>query len=231
MGIEVFNRYEYKYKVDLATANKLMEVFNDNLNLDAYCEKHGNYKIVNHYVDTLDYQLIRKSITKPLYKHKLRIRTYNENPSTDDFVYFEIKKKFKGLVNKRRCKMTYGEALSLIKNKKLDTINEYINEQILKEIIYILEDNDYEIKNQIIYDRIAYFDDRKNLRISFDFDVHSYDNEILDKELTLMEIKTATAMPLWLVSVLNENKIHKTSFSKYGIDYIKNLEEQKCTFN
>ncbi len=229
MGIEVFNRYEYKYKVDLMTAKKLMEVFNDNLNLDAYCEEHGNYKIVNHYVDTLDYQLIRKSITKPLYKHKLRIRTYNENPDVDDFVYFEIKKKYKGLVNKRRCKMTFGEARTLIKEKKLETKNDYINEQILKEIIYILEDNDYEIKNQIIYDRIAYFDDRKNLRISFDFDVHSYDNEILESELTLMEIKTATAMPLWLVKVLNEYEIHKTSFSKYGIDYLKNLEEQQCT--
>lgn len=223
MGIEVFNRYEYKYKVDIETAQELMKVFNQNLNLDAYCEQHGNYKIVNHYVDTIDYQLIRKSITKPLYKHKLRIRTYNENPQNNDFVYFEIKKKFKGLVNKRRCKMTYQEAQELIKYKDLKVKNDYINLQILKEIIYILEDNDYEIKNQIIYDRIAYFDDRKNLRISFDFDVHSYDNEILEQNLTLMEIKTATAMPLWLVNVLNEHQIHKTSFSKYGIDYLKNL--------
>ncbi len=231
MGIEVFNRYEYKYKVDLETAKKLMEVFDQKLNLDAYCEKHGNYKIVNHYVDTIDYQLIRKSITKPVYKHKLRIRTYNENPRDEDFVYFEIKKKFKGLVNKRRCKMTYGEALTLIKDKDLKVKNKYINMQILKEIIYILSDNDYEIKNQIIYNRIAYFDDRKNLRISFDFNVHSHENKILNNTLTLMEIKTATSMPLWLVEVLNEYKIHKTSFSKYGIDYLKNLEAEKCLTN
>ncbi len=226
MGIEVFNRYEYKYKVDIMTARKLMKIFDENLNLDPYCSQYGTYKIVNHYVDSLDYQLIRKSITKPLYKHKLRIRTYNENPDFNDFVYFEIKKKFKGLVNKRRCKMTYGEACILIKEKKLEIKKDYINEQILKEIIYILEDNNYEIKNQIIYDRIAYFDDRKNLRISFDFDIHSYNNQLLDKELTLMEIKTATSMPLWVVKLLNDYKIHKTSFSKYGIDYLKNLKEK-----
>lgn len=229
MGIEVFNRYEYKYKIKISTANELMNIFNEMLNIDDYCSKYGNYRIVNQYVDTLDNQLIRKSLTKPVYKHKLRIRTYNENPKPDNFVYFEIKKKYRGLVNKRRCKMTYHEAITLIKQKELPEHNSYINEQILKEITYILSDNDYEVKNQIIYDRIAYFDDRKNLRISFDFNVHSDTNLLLDSDYTLMEIKTATAMPLWLVEVLNTYGIYKTSYSKYGTDYLTNLNKQNKT--
>ena len=35
-----------------------------------------------------------------------------------------------------------------------------------------------------------------------------------------MEIKTATAIPLWLTAFLSREKIMKTSFSKYGKAYI-----------
>lgn len=227
MGIEVFNRYEYKYQISQEMADKLIKTYKEKLNFDEYCERNGYYQIVNRYVDTVDNQLIRKSITKPIYKHKLRIRNYTKDVGADDFVYFEIKKKFKGLVNKRRCKMKYKEALYLIEHKELPEINDYINVQILKEIIYILEDGEYEIKNLISYNRIAFFDNRKNLRISFDFDVKSETNQLLDQKMALMEVKTATAMPIWLAELLNENKIYKQSYSKYGIDYIKQLKEQK----
>ena len=42
---------------------------------------------------------------------------------------------------------------------------------------------------------------------------------LLNEGVWLMEIKCAGAMPMWLVRVLSEKKIYKTSFSKYGTEY------------
>lgn len=41
-----------------------------------------------------------------------------------------------------------------------------------------------------------------------------------------MEIKTGTAIPLWMTNILSENKIYKTSFSKYGNAYVAIISER-----
>ena len=43
---------------------------------------------------------------------------------------------------------------------------------------------------------------------------------ILEEGMVLMEIKTAGAIPLWVVQALSKNKIYKSSFSKYGNAYL-----------
>lgn len=226
MAIEVFNRFEYKYQIPVELSDVLMQEFNKRLFLDKYCEKHGSYRIVNRYIDTENYNLIRKSISKPVYKQKLRIRTYNEEIKDDELIFFEIKKKYDGIVNKRRCKMTYKEAKELMRNKKLETVHDYTNPQILSELTRIIEQEDYHEMTTIIYDRIAYFDQSKDLRISFDFNVHSNNHQLLSESKALMEIKTVGGMPLWLVDLLNKYDIRKKSFSKYGTDFLQTLEEK-----
>ena len=46
-----------------------------------------------------------------------------------------------------------------------------------------------------------------------------YGNPILNDNQILLEVKTAGAIPLWLVHFFSEQKIYKTSFSKYGTAY------------
>lgn len=227
MAIEVFNRFEFKYQIPIELSELLITEFNTRLNLDKYCAKHGSYRIVNRYIDTDNYNLIRKSISKPAYKQKLRIRTYNEEIKEDELIFFEIKKKYDGIVNKRRCKMTYREAKELMQNKKLKVVHDYTNPQILSELTHIIKQEDYKEMTTIIYDRIAFFDDNKDLRISFDFNVHSNNHQLLSTNKALMEIKTVGGMPLWLVDLLNKHNIRKKSFSKYGTDFLQTLEEQQ----
>lgn len=227
MAIEVFNRFEFKYQITKAQSEMLIDYFNQNLNLDKYCKKYGSYRIFNRYIDTINHNLIRKSISKPAYKQKLRIRTYNETINEDELIFFEIKKKYEGIVNKRRCQMTYAEAKELMRNKQLAQVHDYTNKQILAELTHIIKKEDYKEMATIIYDRIAFFDDTKNLRISFDFNVHSNTHKLLDDDIVLMEIKTAGGMPLWLVDMLNSNNIRKKSFSKYGTDFLKTLEDKQ----
>lgn len=225
MAIEVFNRFEYKYQISVALSNTLINEFKARLYLDKYCQAHGSYRIVNRYIDTQTHDLIRKSISKPQYKQKLRIRTYSETIGSEELIFFEIKKKYNGVVNKRRCQMTYAQAQELMQHGQLTTVHNYTNKQILSELTHIIKQDNYQEMSTIIYDRIAFFDETKDLRISFDFNIHSNSRTLLEPNLALMEIKTTGGMPLWLVETLNKYNIRKQSFSKYGTDFIKTLED------
>ncbi len=89
MAQEVFNRVEKKYLLDKDKTEKLIQ------KISCYI-KAGKYpytKICNIYFDTENNELIRKSIEKPLYKEKIRLRSYGV-PNEKDKVFLEIKKKF-----------------------------------------------------------------------------------------------------------------------------------------
>lgn len=73
-------------------------------------DAYGAYTICNIYYDTGDWRLICKSLEKPVYKEKLRVRSYGV-PTGDDKVFVELKKKYDGMVYKRRVAMTAGTAV------------------------------------------------------------------------------------------------------------------------
>ncbi|MCR5846343.1 MAG: polyphosphate polymerase domain-containing protein [bacterium] len=93
----IFERKEKKYVVDDVSRDILMARIADKMVEDEY----GVSKITSIYYDTVDRYLINRSLEKPLYKEKLRVRFYGELKD-DSRVFIEIKKKFKGVVYKRR---------------------------------------------------------------------------------------------------------------------------------
>ncbi len=232
MAIKTFNRYEYKYIISKAQYYQMYDYLKQHkeIKLDQFCEANSQYHIYNIYIDTKDKSLIRHSISKPKYKHKLRLRCYAKPSSDNDPVYFEIKKKYMGLVNKRRCDMTYKEAKDFIKHNIIPSDNKYINKQVINEIKYILSKDSYELSSHISYDRVAFFSLDDKLRISFDFNVQSDKNQILDDEYYLMEVKTLDSIPIWLVNQLDDLNIKKQSFSKYGRDFLTNIKEKNYDY-
>ena len=137
MAIEVFNRYEHKYLLDKDTYEKVIEIMDKHMNLDSYNENHVPYTIANIYYDTEDDFLIRTSLSKPEYKEKLRLRAYGI-PDKTSKVYLEIKKKYNGIVNKRRTTLLLGEAYNFIKSGNAPLHKDYMNVQVIKEIEYFL---------------------------------------------------------------------------------------------
>ena len=115
MAIEVFNRYEHKYILDRATYRQVIEIMDMHMELDKYNAGLKPYTIANIYYDTADDYLIRKSLSKPVYKEKLRLRAYGV-PDRDTKVFLEIKKKYKGIVNKRRTTLKLDEAYRFIQS-------------------------------------------------------------------------------------------------------------------
>lgn len=230
MAIEVFNRYEHKYMLDRKTYEKVIEVMDQHMELDSHNENHKPYTIANIYYDTADDHLIRASLQKPKYKEKLRLRAYGV-PKKDSKVFLEIKKKYNGIVNKRRTTLTLKEAYDFVKSGKKPPLKDYMNAQILEEINYFLKVYDLTPKLYLAYDRIAYFEKgNPDLRISFDTNIRSrrydvrletgdYGELLLDGDVYLMEVKTSLAKPLWLVHVMTELDIKRTSFSKYGTEF------------
>ena len=105
----IFKRFEIKYMIDETVFEKLMEV------MDGYmiADEHGRSTVCSLYYDTPKHLLIRRSLEHPVYKEKLRLRSYGvAKPS--DTVFVELKKKFCSVVYKRRIAMTYDKALSYL---------------------------------------------------------------------------------------------------------------------
>ena len=234
MAIEVFNRYEHKYLLDKETYEKVIEVMDKHMELDAHNGNHEPYTIANIYYDTDDDYLIRQSLSKPVYKEKLRLRAYGV-PDASSKVFLEIKRKINGIVNKRRTKLTLREAYNFVNSGQEPEEAEYMNKQVLNEIEYFLHMYSLKPKLYLAYDRIAYFEkDNPDLRISFDrnirsrrYDVHledgDYGEQLLDDETYVMEVKTSLAKPLWLTNMLTELNIRRRSFSKYGTEFKKQV--------
>ena len=230
MAIEVFNRYEHKYMLDRKTYEKVIEVMDQHMELDSHNENHKPYTIANIYYDTADDHLIRASLQKPKYKEKLRLRAYGV-PKKDSKVFLDIKKKYNGIVNKRRTTLKLKEAYEFVSSGKKPNLKDYMNAQVLEEINYFLKVYDLTPKLYLAYDRIAYFEKgNPDLRISFDTNIRSrrydvrleagdYGELLLDGDVYLMEVKTSLAKPLWLVHMMTDLDIKRTSFSKYGTEF------------
>lgn len=234
MAIEVFNRYEHKYMLDYETFLKVRAVMDEHMVLDSYNKDYEPYTIANIYYDTVDDYLVRRSLSSPVYKEKLRLRSYGV-PKRTEQVFLEIKKKLDGIVNKRRTSLLLYEAYDFLDSGTLPEPKPYMNTQVLKELTYFMRLYDLEPKLYLAYDRIAYFETgNPDLRISFDMNIRSrrydlrlekgdYGEALLPEDRYLMEIKTSLAKPLWLTNMLTELNIRRRSFSKYGTEFKQNI--------
>lgn len=220
--IEVMKRYEMKYVLSAEQTAFLKERLVGHMESD----KYGLTSIASLYYDTPDYRLIRTSIEKPLFKEKIRLRSYGiateESP-----VFLELKRKADRIVYKRRVPSTIPNVEAFF--RKDGKICE--DGQIAREISYFRDYYKVLVPScLIIYDRVAYFEQNGDLRLTIDHNPRYRVNDLnlttsmegtnlLKEGQTILEIKVQEAMPIWLSEILTEGKMYKTSFSKYGEAY------------
>lgn len=218
----VFKRYEYKY---LLTAEQYFAVLSE-IEKRMAADRYGKSTIQSLYYDTDDYLLARRSLDKPEYKEKLRMRSYRQAKG-DDEVFLELKKKYDGVVFKRRIQLTASQA----ERGLFDYVREQ-TDQIAKEITYAIDlYKTLAPRILLLYDRTAYFDkDDSSLRVTFDTNIRYRTDRLTlcggtdgkpvrsDGKI-LMEIKAGASIPLWLCRLVSSLGIRKTSFSKYGTAY------------
>ena len=221
---DVFQRIETKYLMDEDQYQALRKRLEGMAEVDRY----GETPILNIYFDTPDYRLIRTSLEKPVYKEKLRLRSYGV-PQDDTQAFIEIKKKFKGVVYKRRIGMSYEDSLAYLCEGR--PVKE--PSQISGEIDYFMHYyKGIRPAMAVSYDRIAMSGTTdSNLRITFDRNIRwrvdhmdlkegNVGRDILEPGQHLMELKIAGAMSTELAEILSELNIYQVSFSKYGRGYV-----------
>lgn len=217
-----FKRYEIKYL--LTTEQRTLLLNEMKLFMDA--DIHGKSTILSLYLDTPDFLLVRRSLDKPIYKEKLRLRSYGTaQPDTD--VFIELKKKYDSVVYKRR------EAM------KLFELENYLKTGIMPKDTQIMREIDFAMKRYagiapavlLSYEREAFYDKYNyDFRMTFDENIlwrtgelalnsPVYGTPILESGHVLLEVKTAGAMPLWLVRFFSKYHFVPVSFSKYGSAY------------
>ncbi|WP_139651023.1 polyphosphate polymerase domain-containing protein [Raoultibacter phocaeensis] len=246
---DVFARKEMKYRLSAKQHRCLLAAVEEHMELSEY----GFSQVRSLYFDTPEYAIIERSLDKPLYKEKLRLRTYGE--ATDNTqAFLEIKKKFEGIVYKRRVSMTLAAANAYLGGESykracmaapLDdplAAEQSLSRrslQIAAEIDFFRERYERLAPSMlVICDRGAYADPlASELRITFDAGIVAdstaksirltEDSEpLIEPGEVIMEVKNAGPLPTWLVDALSAARAFPQSFSKYGAAYLSLVGNQ-----
>ena len=233
---KVFQRYEIKYMITEEQKAKILEAMAPYMVMD----KYGESTIRNIYFDSDDYILARHSIAKPDYKEKLRVRSYSR-AGADDTVFVELKRKYDGVVYKRRVALPEADAMAWTSGERKAPRSDS-SRQMTEEIDYFLSRyGNLHPAAFLSYDREAYKMKKpsktvygssldRDFRVTFDsnvicrdydlsLDSEVYGTQILAQGMYLMELKCSGGIPVWMTQILSELKVYKTSFSKYGTAY------------
>lgn len=217
-----FRRYEFKYLMDVGQQQAVLEAMAPYMVPDEY----SHSAIRNLYLDTPDFRLIRRSLEKPIYKEKLRVRSYGCAEEHAQ-VFVELKKKYRSVVYKRRISLPQNQARAC-----LDGARPWPDSQIGAELAYTMDF--YKTLRPLVflsYERDAFHGvEDPEFRVTFDTQILYRREEltlnskpwgvpILPAGQVLMELKVSGGLPIWMAHTLSELRIFKTSFSKYGTAY------------
>ena len=231
--ISSFKRYEVKYFITPQQYAAILPELRRRFVLD----EHGRYTVSNIYFDTDNYEIIRASIEKPVYKEKLRVRAYTTPDPETGRVFVELKTKYRGVVYKRRIMVSVPEARAFLDRGVFPA---GADPQITREIARFLDMYHPTPKVVLCYDRTGMIcAENPDLRLTFDRNLRWRQEELSltrgdwgspilpGDDRIVMEVKIPGVMPLWMARLLSENGIHRTSFSKIGTCYKKYILPQK----
>ena len=224
-----FKRYEIKYLLSAEQFQLLMTELADHIMPDEYHES----TVCSLYYDTDDYRLIRHSLDRPIYKEKLRLRSYGV-PGEDDPVFVELKKKYKGIVYKRRISLPASQAAAWLAGDGRPGQDG----QMVRELEWFLHSVRPAPRIFIACERTAWRDrEDPELRITFDRNLRWRETELdlrsgargeplLPEGTVLMELKIPGAAPFWLAHLLSALSLYPTSFSKVGTAYTDHILQE-----
>ncbi len=215
-----FERIEKKFRMNKEQYLAMLPVLESNMEPDS----HGESTVCSIYYDTPDFLLIRRSMERPLFKEKLRLRSYGF-PGEEDAVFVEIKRKLNGVGYKRRAELSFADAKSLLSGETPHCREK----QICSEISELAQRYALHPAALIACRRSAYYaKEDAGLRVTLDRDL-SYALEglehpkccetkpvITDDRPYVLEIKAMNGIPSWLGQAMSALGIYQAPFSKIG---------------
>ena len=233
-------RIEEKYLISRSDKSALLKKLQKHLKKDEYYKE----SVLSLYFDTKFSDLANRSIDRPPFREKIRVRAYNV-PTKTSLVFFEMKSKLAThgvkMGNKRRLVLPLKDFYAYVeKGKDLVKIAEKSSKsdpkqlQIARELDYLTKYYCLEPKVLISADRTAYVGkENPGFRLTFDERLRFRTTDLRLERGTkgekffpktssnniIMEVKTLDSMPLWFVRELSNLKIYPDRFSKYGKIY------------
>ena len=239
-------RGEVKYLLTKKQRHQLLLLIAPYVELDTY----PHSQITSTYFDTVENRILRRSFEKPLYREKIRVRSYGILQKLDHPCFLEFKKKLRGTVYKRRVSMTFSEAYCYLGSgvRPFESLT-YLNNSQRAAAHCVLDEFDQALERYgmlapslaVSYQRFSIRENgTDSLRITFDTNIKwsscpqnlviaNPTHPLLEHDSYIMEIKAAAAMPLWLVEILANLKIYPRSFSKIGKSYAAWLQTTSPT--
>ena len=242
-----FNRHEFKYIINEETATQVLEAIQPHMKRDRHTNVAANYRISSLYFDTAENLFHEEYLRAERFRQKLRLRVYNQ-PTLLDPCFFEIKKKLKGFVNKRRAKLTLGAAYAWLEGRMpLEELCHTFPQEapVIREIGFLRSHYQLEPRVVISYLRQAHvgiFDE--TLRVTMDRQLsqrtqtlqphhqpilfnpgegahlpEAPDQLYLPTDKVVLEVKSSGTIPLWLARTLSRLNCRKQAFSKYSTSY------------
>ena len=245
----IFKRYEMKYAMDSET----MMAVEEEMATYTEADPHGHSRIQSLYFDTPNYILARRSLEHPLYKEKLRLRSYGI-AKVGSPTFLELKKKYESVVYKRWVTMEEDVSATYLRLAARENLT--AEEELAKKVLLesfegrdgqIMREIDYSFsrypglapRKLLMYDRDAFYaKDDHEFRVTFDSNIlwrntdldltcGFYGERLVPQDRVLMEVKAGGAIPLYFVKILKKYNLNRTSFSKYGRAYQVDDERDK----
>lgn len=226
-------RTEKKYLADRSVIDSFIAGISPHMAEDLYFRQ----RIHNVYFDNDNNEVIRHSLEKQEFKEKLRLRGYEIKGRLCPYVYLELKKKFKGVVYKRRLMLPPEEGRKVLSGTREEVYALLGESPVGQEIRAYMERTGCYPKQYLSYERFSYRGkDDGELRITIDTGLKSRESSLSlgaaaedesywEEQKYIIEIKATSGMPLWLVHLLTSLGLYPVSFSKYGKIYLKKLSE------
>lgn len=233
----ILERYELKYLIPLDLVEPISQYVEMYCEMDYYSQiEPDHFYVINSlYFDSDDFKIFNYKQLSQANRFNLRIRSYGRNPTVPYF--FEVKKKKNDIIRKIRTKV-FEPDLNIFMNQVLEgavditeksqaAINEFLYWHYLLQVqpkvltqyrrkAYLSTVDDYA---RVTFDRDMRFHAESNWNvIPNEQMLQHYDHGDVFKDtqsLVILELKSTTKVPLWIIDLIKYFNLRRESVSKF----------------
>lgn len=226
------SRYEFKYLVDETKAKQVRQFAGLYLEPDRFTVgKEGvGYAVYSLYMDSPDLLTCRATVTGHKNRFKLRIRFYDDNPTSP--VFLEIKRRVNTVILKQRAAVKRSSMDRLVTSHRLDRSDLITDDQKNREALYnfctLCSRINARPAAYVCYMREGYEPASNNVvRVTFDrnlrggpfrgqFGVADLERWAQPKiDGVVLELKFTDRFPSWMHTLAETFDLDRTSVAKY----------------
>lgn len=231
-----FERFEFKYLLDVETYQRVKRAMSPFLALDEAVAglPHGFYEVISLYYDSPRFFYYWEKIDGASRRKKIRVRTYRRvaqdtnHIARGNQIFFEIKRKRDAVILKDRIDLTGKDYRAVLDSCYVsrESWQDAHSKRVYEEYLFEKHARVISPKLLVAYSREPYVGKyNRNLRITFDYGVRAKrTSDLFDMggrfaevsgAKVVMEVKFKGALPFYIDRVLKEFDLCRVPFSKY----------------